>query len=318
MHSIIAHTGIMSEAPMQSSSIGADHDKKQALRQKLTEDSFSRSIALVSVAYVAQNAGFESIQQSAADALVEILEKYVQRIGISAKDNAELAGRAQARATDVMQALHDMIPVPLEVNDLVKALETCKRPFPREIPDFPIQKADANEVVLDQSHIGHCDPLPSNAPTFAPPLPCRQTYSTHKRPVVDREQDSKRTRLTLLEQKNRVQQSLHGLHVAFEKRAAAMHHEPNILNFQNSNITKIGSENPFLQAPALNLALNPRVETENVFQPPLRSFVPVENMAKSSKKLDASYDTTLKTNTPLELGKEEKILAGVFHDGDSE
>ena len=85
-----------------------------------------------------------------------------------------------------------------------------------EIPDFPIQKADANEVVLDQSHIGHCDPLPSNAPTFAPPLPCRQTYSTHKRPVVDREQDSKRTRLTLLEQKNRVQQSLHGLHVAFE------------------------------------------------------------------------------------------------------
>lgn len=85
-----------------------------------------------------------------------------------------------------------------------------------EIPDFPIQKTDTNEVVLDQSHIGHCDPLPSNAPSFAPPLPSRQTYSTHKRPVVDRKQDSKRTRLTLLEQKNRVQQSLHGLHVAFE------------------------------------------------------------------------------------------------------
>ncbi|CCI44649.1 unnamed protein product [Albugo candida] len=303
----------MSQTPLQSA-IGADHDKKQALRQKLTEDSYSRSIALVTLAHEAQNAGFESIQQSAADALVEILEKYVQRIGRVAKDNAELAGRAQARATDVMQALHDMIPIPLEINDLVKALETCKRPFPREIPDFPIQKTDTNEVVLDQSHIGHCDPLPSNAPSFAPPLPSRQTYSTHKRPVVDRKQDSKRTRLTLLEQKNRVQQSLHGLHVAFEKRAVAMRHEPNILNFQNSNITKIGSENPFLQAPAMNA----RAESENVFQPPSRSFVPAENMAKSLKKMEASYDSAPKANTPLELGKEEKILAGVFHDGDSE
>lgn len=64
----------MSQTPLQSA-IGADHDKKQALRQKLTEDSYSRSIALVTLAHEAQIAGFESIQQSAADALVEILEK---------------------------------------------------------------------------------------------------------------------------------------------------------------------------------------------------------------------------------------------------
>lgn len=90
-----------------------------------------------------------------------------------------------------------------------------------------------------------------------------------------------------------------------------MRHEPNILNFQNSNITKIGSENPFLQAPAMNARAESvrshsfRLSSikgytflqENVFQPPSRSFVPAENMAKSLKKMEASYDSAPKANT---------------------
>jgi len=48
-------------------------------------------------------------------------------------------------------------------------------------------------------------------PSFLPPLPNRHSYSADRPTVVEREHDTKRVRLDLLDQKARVQQSLHGL-----------------------------------------------------------------------------------------------------------
>jgi histone H3/H4 len=92
---------------------------------------FARSIALMSAAHIARGVGFESVQRSAGDALAEILGKYIQRIGVAAKDIAEHAGRTQPQATDVAMALEDMLPVPMDLPDLIKTLQTAKRPFPR-------------------------------------------------------------------------------------------------------------------------------------------------------------------------------------------
>ena len=53
-------------------------------------------------------------------------------------------------------------------------------------------------------------------PNFLPSFPSRHTYSLERNLVVKREEDMKKTRMSLLDQKNQVQQSLHGLQQAFE------------------------------------------------------------------------------------------------------
>lgn len=114
-----------------------------------------------------------------------------------------------------MQALNGLVPVPVDVKDLISALETAKRPFPRDVPAFPARKRDFAGNSIDQTKIGQRDSLPAHVPSFLPPLPNRHAYSSDSRVVVERDQDTKRTRLDLLSQKSQVQQSLHGLQTVF-------------------------------------------------------------------------------------------------------
>ncbi|ETM03651.1 hypothetical protein, variant 2 [Phytophthora nicotianae] len=174
-------------------------------------DLFARNLSVMSVAHIARGVGFDAVQKSAADALTEILAKYIQRIGASAKEIAELAGRAQPKATDVVQAFQDLEPAPVEIKDLIKTLETAKRPFPRDVPAFPARKRDISGNTIEQAKIGRREGLPPHVPSFLPPLPNRHTYSSESRLVVEREQDTKRQRLELLSEKAQVRQSLHGL-----------------------------------------------------------------------------------------------------------
>lgn len=103
----------------------------------------------------------------------------------------------------------------MELPDLIKALETAKRPFPRDVPVFPARKRDLAGNAIEQSKIGSREDLPPHVPSFLPPLPNRHTYSAKSRAVVERDQDAKRTRLDLLGQKGHLQQSLHGLQSVF-------------------------------------------------------------------------------------------------------
>lgn len=98
---------------------------------------------------------------------------------------------------------------------MIKALETAKRPFPRDVPAFPVRKRDIAGNTIEQTKIGNREDLPPYVPNFLPPLPNRHTYSSESRVVVDRDQDTKRTRLDLLGQKSHIQQSLHGLQSIF-------------------------------------------------------------------------------------------------------
>lgn len=103
------------------------------------------------------------------------------------------------------------LPAPVDLADLIKALETAKRPLPRDIPAFPVRKRDLAGNTIEQTKIGNREELPPHVPSFLPPLPNRHTYSSESRVVVERDQDTKRTRLDLLGQKSQIQQSLHGL-----------------------------------------------------------------------------------------------------------
>jgi hypothetical protein len=98
---------------------------------------------------------------------------------------------------------------------MMKALETAKRPLPRDIPAFPVRKRDIAGNTIEQTKIGNREDLPPHVPSFLPPLPNRHTYSSESRVVVERDHDTKRTSLDLLGQKSHIQQSLHGLQTVF-------------------------------------------------------------------------------------------------------
>ncbi|KAG1701933.1 hypothetical protein DVH05_010423 [Phytophthora capsici] len=274
-------------------------------------DLFARNLSVMSVAHIARGVGFDAVQKSAADALTEILAKYIQRIGGAAKDVAELAGRTQPKATDVAQALQDLEPAPVEIRDLVKTLETAKRPFPRDVPAFPARKRDISGNTIEQTKIGRREGLPPHVPSFLPPLPNRHTYSSDSRLVVDREQDTKRQRLELLSEKAQVRQSLHGLQTVASKKPAVIVHQPTWNAFQGSTGDN-ATENPFVQAPIVSPA------AKGVFTGPDRDFVPNVDREKAQSKNQLDNNVTIPKLSSQELGKEEKILSGTFHDGDSE
>ncbi|KAJ0400516.1 hypothetical protein ATCC90586_009739 [Pythium insidiosum] len=293
---------------------------------KASAEHFARSVALMSVAHIARGVGFDAIQRSAGDALVELLAKYIQRLGVAAKETAEHAGRTQARASDVALALHDMLPAPVELRDLIKALETAKRPFPRDVPSFPVKKRDhVASQAMEQSKIGVRAELPPYVPKFLPPLPNRHTYSADSHVVVDRERDPKRSRLDLLDQKSQVQQSLHGLQAAFGQVATAVVPQQSWNAFQGASVgagESAAASNPFVQ-PAVSrgsAAAQGSRSKKAVFGGLDRGFAPTLARDKGAKKnaIETSSVNLSKLSSNQELGKEDKILNGTFHDGDSE
>ncbi|GLE03993.1 hypothetical protein PINS_up012904 [Pythium insidiosum] len=292
---------------------------------------FARSVALMSVAHIARGVGFDAIQRSAGDALVELLARYIQRLGVAAKETAEHAGRTQARASDVALALHDMLPAPVELRDLIKALETAKRPFPRDVPAFPVKKRDhVASQAMEQSKIGVRAELPAYVPKFLPPLPSRHTYSADSRVVVDRERDPKRSRLDLLDQKSQVQQSLHGLQAAFGQVATTVVPQQSWNAFQGASVgagESAAASNPFVQpavsrgsAAATAGGARSSGSKKAVFGGLDREFAPSLTRDKGAKKntIETSSGNLSKLSSNQDLGKEDKILNGTFHDGDSE
>lgn len=274
-------------------------------------DLFARNLSLMSVAHIARGVGYTAVQKSAADVLAEILAKYIQRIGVQTKEIAELAGRAQPKATDVVQALQDLEPAPVELMDLVKTLETAKRPFPRDVPAFPAKKRDISANTIEQTKIGRREGLPPHVPSFLPPLPNRHTYSSESRLVVEREQETKRQRLGLLSEKAQVRQSLHGLQTVTAKKPAIIVRQPTWNALQGS-IGNSGTENPFVQAPILS----PVAQT--LFSGSDREFAPTIDREKAQSTNQLDNNVTIPKLSSQEQGKEEKILSGTFHDGDSE
>jgi len=178
-------------------------------------EDFAHVVGGISVAHLLGHnggAGFDAVQTSASHALVEVLGGYIRRIGTQAKDLAEVAGRTKPLATDVLLALEDMVPYPVDMKDIVKTLHQYqgKLAFPREVPRFPIQKKrkikDHNNTQEEAMNlIGRQEKdHPVYAPSFAPPLPHKHTYSQESKIVVEKEQDLKRIRLDLLRQKSEV------------------------------------------------------------------------------------------------------------------
>lgn len=108
------------------------------------------AVANTAVAQICEGLGFHAIQSSALEALADILLRYLSQTGTGAHFYANLAGRTQCNAFDVVLALEDMAPGATadrclanssalrEVTRYVKFAEEI--PFARPVPKTLVSK----------------------------------------------------------------------------------------------------------------------------------------------------------------------------------
>lgn len=63
---------------------------------------YARALAKVVVAQTAETLGFDSVQESANDALAELLLQYISELGSLTHGYAEMAGRTDCNVNDLV------------------------------------------------------------------------------------------------------------------------------------------------------------------------------------------------------------------------
>jgi len=71
-------------------------------------DAFGRSVAKLAVAQVCEATGFHALQQSAVETLADIALRYLGDLGKAAHSYANLSGRTQCNALDVILGIEDL------------------------------------------------------------------------------------------------------------------------------------------------------------------------------------------------------------------
>ena len=66
-------------------------------------EQYSREIAKVAVAQIAEATGFQAAQGSAVEVLGDLLLRYLSQLGTAAHSNAEQAGRTEVNLNDVVR-----------------------------------------------------------------------------------------------------------------------------------------------------------------------------------------------------------------------
>jgi len=77
---------------------------------------YSRALARVAVAQIAELAGFDTAHDSAVDILADLLQRYLANVCACAHEYSELAGRTHTNTMDALLALEDLGVTPEELN----------------------------------------------------------------------------------------------------------------------------------------------------------------------------------------------------------
>lgn len=185
-------------------------------------DEFARAVANTAVAQVCEGLGFHAIQRTAVETLADITLRYLSDIGKAAHFYANLAGRTQCNAFDVVLALEDMGPGAAvdtatrclanssALRDVMRYVEFAEEiPFARPVPKFPVFKKRTPPPTFSQ--LGEEPPFP-HIPPWLPAFPDPHTYQST--PVwVDRKSDPRMDKLELARQRRKAERSLFSLHL---------------------------------------------------------------------------------------------------------
>ncbi|KAF6254482.1 Bromodomain associated-domain-containing protein [Scenedesmus sp. NREL 46B-D3] len=189
-------------------------------------DEFSRSVARVVAAQIAEASGFDACQESAIEILADLLLRYLTTVCSSSHSYAELAGRSQSNLADLLLSLEEL---GVTAEDLHQHLELQRSdvPFAHTLAPFPVRTQRPVPPTLQTRRAPPGTPagVPAGLPR-PPHLPahgsvCRTRADPHKQ------------RQSMLEAKQKAEAALNKLHQRMSSKAA----QPDI--------------NPFLVAPAV-------------------------------------------------------------------
>ncbi|OQR94493.1 hypothetical protein ACHHYP_01221 [Achlya hypogyna] len=292
-------------------------------------EEYARVVGKMSVAHIlGRGVGFEAVQTNASNALVDVMATYIRRIGRQAQELAEVAGRTRPQATDILLALEDMVPNPVQFTDLVQSFKDFHQKyegnlaFPRDIPRFPSKKLKRKHAEVADDVGRRETEQPAYAPAFAPPLPHRHTYSQERHIVVEKEQDPKRIRLDLFKSRSTTWSTMSRHLVRPPERDLQAYHIVAVPSFPSTVAEPIwkphlsrhdshSTSNAFLRQPSVKHGTEARPD---LFDGPKTPFRPVVAKPVRKNVEHVVVNETLR----VQANKEDMILAGTYHDGDSD
>jgi len=240
---------------------------------------YSRVAMQVVVAQVCKELGFQSIQESACEALAEITQKYIEEIGITSHKYAESTSRTESNFNDIRQALKDLH---VSLDDL--------RTFALVADDLPFAKDSADNNVLPSVQETEEKQSQPHIPDFLPPFPSPHAY-IHTPVFEERITDAKLLRKAKNKEKRQIETSLAKLN---EKMGT----QP-ITNYDSARKSKITSVNPYMSQAVIVTEGKDSNTKSNL----------VKSLATPIQR-DSSYMATVLVNTtvPVEEQEEPKRL----------
>lgn len=200
-------------------------------------DRYAAQAAFVAVAQVAEAAGFDASQSSVLNILAELLLRFINEVGGASHGYAELAGRTEPNALDILLALNDMGVSTADLSEYIRAQDEI--PPAQNLTTFPVPKRQKQlPTFMSLKEIP-----PSHIPSFLPAFPDEHTYKNSEA-FVGYEQNSQQRRLkdTIVRQ-DAVQAAL--------KLEARLYPDNNVLEKRaaqtvEGNDIKLDSINPYL------------------------------------------------------------------------
>jgi len=134
--------------------------------------SFCREVLKIVIAQICNeefhHTSCESVQQSAIETLVDVLQRFIEEIGFLSHDYCEFSRRSECNLNDVLLSLNDF---GVKLDDIILFYNNTKDiPFPSNIQKFPAPSKRKRIMKKDT------DKFPKYIPDFLPPFPEPHTY----------------------------------------------------------------------------------------------------------------------------------------------
>mmetsp|Transcript_36386 Transcript_36386/g.90773 ORF Transcript_36386/g.90773 Transcript_36386/m.90773 type:complete len:256 (+) Transcript_36386:118-885(+) len=133
----------------------------------------ARELLRVAVAQICQGAGFARAQEAACELLVDVLLKYIETVGLVARDSAESAGRTEMNFVDVHAALAELETTVSSLTEFARDAEDT--PCARAVPTFPVKRKRIL-ITPDDERADAEPPEAPEVPDWFPPFPDKAMY----------------------------------------------------------------------------------------------------------------------------------------------
>lgn len=177
---------------------GGGESSRGTLKKRTKNDEFAHSLAMIAVAQICESVGLHGFQQSAGDALSDVMCKYIQDIGKTSSFYANLAGRTESNVFDIIHGFEDLglsqgfvgasdIDHCLSESGVIKEITQYivvseEVGFAYSVPPFPVVKE--RESTLSFFLADETPPV-DNIPPWLPCFPDPKTFASPTSPSIE-------------------------------------------------------------------------------------------------------------------------------------